>query len=46
MKALPQGFTIVKLGIAFHSPMKRDIPTSSTASRTAACSTAPSTPAS
>ncbi|WGF88432.1 mandelate racemase/muconate lactonizing enzyme family protein [Marinivivus vitaminiproducens] len=26
MKALPQGFTIVKQGIGFHSPMKRKIP--------------------
>ena len=26
MKALPEGFTIVKQGIAFHSPMKREVP--------------------
>ena len=26
MKALPEGFTIVKQGIAFHSPMKREFP--------------------
>jgi L-alanine-DL-glutamate epimerase-like enolase superfamily enzyme len=26
MKALPEGFTMVKQGVAFHSPMKRDIP--------------------
>jgi L-alanine-DL-glutamate epimerase-like enolase superfamily enzyme len=25
MKALPEGFTMVKQGVAFHSPMKRDI---------------------
>jgi len=26
MKALPEGFTIVKQGIAFHSPMKHEVP--------------------
>ena len=26
MKALPEAFTIIKQGIAFHSPMKREIP--------------------
>jgi L-alanine-DL-glutamate epimerase-like enolase superfamily enzyme len=26
MKALPEGFAMVKQGVAFHSPMKRDIP--------------------
>jgi L-alanine-DL-glutamate epimerase-like enolase superfamily enzyme len=26
MMALPEGFTIVKAGISFHSPMKREIP--------------------
>lgn len=26
MKALPEGFTIIKQGIAFHSPMKREVP--------------------
>ncbi len=26
MKALPQGFTIVKQPIGFHSPMKREVP--------------------
>jgi len=25
MKSLPEGFTMVKMGVAFHSPMKRDI---------------------
>ncbi|MDQ3467245.1 MAG: mandelate racemase/muconate lactonizing enzyme family protein [Chloroflexota bacterium] len=26
MKASPEGFTIIKQGIAFHSPMKREVP--------------------
>ena len=26
MKALPEGFTMVKQGVAFHSPMKREVP--------------------
>jgi L-alanine-DL-glutamate epimerase-like enolase superfamily enzyme len=26
MKASPEGFTIIKQGIGFHSPMKRDVP--------------------
>ncbi len=25
MKALPEGFTMVKQGVAFHSPMKREV---------------------
>ena len=26
MKAAPEGFTIIKQGIGFHSPMKREVP--------------------
>ena len=26
MKALPEGFTIIKQGIGFHSAMKREVP--------------------
>jgi L-alanine-DL-glutamate epimerase-like enolase superfamily enzyme len=45
MKASPEGFTIIKQGVAFHSAMPRQVPVSSTATRRRSRSTATSSAA-